>query len=116
MLCISTLFIGAGLIHSMIVKDFSWFQRIGSIIVGIGILLLARSSLINQALLIQVKMADSPFYSNDPEHYKYIGEEVPKHIIEDVQSRTAINKYGPIITLIGTFIWGYGDLLNRVFF
>jgi hypothetical protein len=105
-----------GFAHSFIIKDFQWFQRIGSILVCIGILLLARPSFVNQPLLLPVKKLDSPYDSNDPEHYKYIGEPIPEPVVEDVKNRNAVNKYGPIITSFGTVIWGYGDLLGKLFY
>ncbi len=116
MVCISISLFLIGFLHSVIVKDFIWFQRIGAIIVCVGILLLSRPSLINQSLLSEVGMANSPFNSNDPEHYKFIGEPVPEIVSEDSKSRIAVNKLGPLITFIGTVIWGYGDLINRLCF
>jgi hypothetical protein len=104
-----------GIVHSILAKDFVWFQRTGSLIVCIGIMLLARPALTNQGLLVPVKMADSPYNSNDPEHYNYIGETIPEAVIQDVKNRTAVNNLGPWITFIGTFIWGYGDILNSIF-
>ena len=112
MICAVIVLFLIGIIHSLIVKNFTWFQRIGSIIVGIGIILLSRPVIIKQSLLIEIKMSDSPYTSNDPRHYEYTGEQVPKAVNEDVKNRKAVYVQGPIITLVGTFIWGYGDLLN----
>lgn len=116
MALISILCALAGIAQSIVFSDFSWFQRSGCLLVCIGILLLVRPSLVNQSLLVAIKKIDSPFDSNDPKHYQYLGEEVPSVVIEDEANRKAVNKYGPFITFAGTLIWGYGDLVNRILY
>ena len=99
------LFFLIGLIQSYLAKDFTWLQRIGSFIVGIGIILLSRPSIVRQPLLLPVKMADSDYHSNEPDHYKAVNEPVPEVVKVDVKNRVAVNILGPIITFGGTILW-----------
>ena len=110
---IAFLFALIGLVQSIYLQDFIWFSRIGSMVVGVGIVLLARPSIVNEDLLPNVQSADTLFNLNSQEHFKALGETVPDYVINDLASRNAIGVIGPIITLLGTFIWGYGDLFNH---
>ena len=103
-----------GSIVGYLSKDFLWFARFGSIIIWVGILFLARTAFTGD-LLPHIKMADSPFYSNQIEHYKYVKKKIPPIIQIDIKARKAVNIYGPLVTFMGTIIWGFGDLLNCIF-
>jgi hypothetical protein len=96
-------------------RDFSWFARSGSIITCIGIIIISRPSIIVQDILDSVKMADTGLLSNDPEHYRRLGEPIPDCVIEDGKSRKAVGILGPIVIFAGTLIWGFADLLNLLF-
>ncbi len=102
----------AGIVQSIIYKDFIWFLRSGSIIVGIGIVLLARTYLVKKDLLLDITSSETPYNVNSPEHFKALNQSVPDYVKNDLASRAAIGLYGPCISFIGTIIWGYGDLLN----
>ena len=86
------------------------FSRSGAIVTAVGLVLLSRDKIVGQDLRQPISMADSPFRSTDPDHYKAIGEAVPDWVRQDVKSRIAIGRYGPIVSVIGTLIWGFGDL------
>ncbi len=102
----------AGFLQSLILKDFIWLQRAGSLIVGIGLIFLSRTSIINIDLHSPILSADTQKNLFGKEHYLQINESIPDFVKVDIESRKATGIYGPIITLIGTIIWGYADLLN----
>jgi hypothetical protein len=114
MTAMATLVAVIGFVQSIYLKDFIWFSRSGSIIVGLGIVLLARTSIVKKDLLLNVTSSDTPFNLNSPEHFKALGEPVPDYVKNDLASRSAIGVVGPLISFIGTIIWGYGDLLNHL--
>jgi hypothetical protein len=99
---------------SVCARDFGWFARFGSLITFIGIIVLNRPSLVGQDILLDVTMADTGLGSTNPEHYRRVNEPVPPAVIQDQLSRSAVGRRGPAITLAGTVIWGFGDILNLV--
>jgi hypothetical protein len=103
-----------GIGQSIVLKDFAWFQRSGSLIVGVGIVLLARTFIVGKDLLLYIKSAETPYNINSEEHFKFLSQPTPEYIKNDLASRIAIGWIGPLISFIGTVIWGYGDLLNRL--
>jgi len=103
-----------GVIISICLSDFSWFARFGALITGIGIVVLNRPAIIRQDILMNIKMSTG-LSSLDPEHYRRVNEPVPDAVVEDRRSRDAVSLFGPVITLTGTVIWGFGDLLNCFF-
>ncbi len=104
-----------GIFLSICVHDFKWFERFGSMIMCVGILLLNRPNIVRQDILPDVKMAETGLSSHDPQHYHRVNEPIPPAVAEDQKSRNAVGIFGPWITLIGTIIWGFGNLLNLVF-
>ena len=114
MITASIIIVIINILLSFIYKDFIWFQRCGSIIVGIGIILLARTYIVKRDLLLDITSSETNYNKNSPEHFKELNQPVPKYVKEDLSSRAAIGFYGPCISFIGTIIWGYGDLLNNL--
>ena len=104
-----------GLLAGYTEKDFMWFARSGSLVVAIGILLISRTSFTGRDLLTPIIGAGTEVNVNSPDHFKKLGEPVPKYVLTDVEARNAIGKLGPLVTFAGTIIWGFGDLLNKVF-
>ncbi len=101
-----------GIIQSLILKDFIWFSRSGSLIVAIGIILLSRTFIIGKDILLSIENADTSENLNSPEYFLERNIEVLDYVKNDILSRIAIGRLGPIVSSIGTIVWGYGDLLN----
>jgi len=99
-----------GFLWAWEVRSGGPFSRSGAIVTAVGLFLLSRDKIVGQDLGLPVYMAESPFRNIDPDHYESIGEAVPDWVREDVKSRIAIGRYGPIVSVIGTLIWGFGDL------
>ena len=84
--------------------------------VAIGIGLLARASITGVDPRPDIISAETNLNVRLPEHYQELGEPVPQWVIEDQRTRRAIGEVGPLITLAGTLIWGYGDVLMKCLF
>jgi hypothetical protein len=102
-----------GVLISICLSDFSWLTRFGALVTFIGIVVLNRPVIIRRDILPHVKMTTG-LSSLDPGHYRLVNEPVPDAVVEDRRSRNAV-RVGILITLMGTVIWGFGDLLNCLF-
>jgi len=115
MVLLASLFIIIGLVLASSFRDFMWFARFGSLVVGVGVVLISRPTIIGKDIKNDVIMAETGRSCLDPEHYAKLGQPVPDWLTEDLKSRRAVGIWGPIVTFTGTVVWGFGDLLNKVF-
>lgn len=81
---------------SMTISEPHWFQRSGSIVVLLGVLMAAR----------RVVRLGKNYQDEDWN----LPDETPegKRVLLDQRSEFII---GPIVAVIGTVVWGFGDLL-----
>lgn len=93
-LAISVLF--GNYYYSAAANEPHWFQRSGSIVVLLGVLIAARR-IIRLGKNYQNEDWNLPDKSSEG-----------KRVLLDQRSEFII---GPIIAVIGTVVWGYGDLL-----
>lgn len=114
MLTLAILLALSGLLVGYLLMDFSWFARFGALVVTVGITLLSRASVIREDVIAHVIQSNTGLSQLNPDHYKMIGDPTPEWVHEDLRTRTAIGVWGPLVTFIGTLIWGFGDLLNRL--
>lgn len=112
MLTLAILLALSGLLVGYWVKDFTWFARFGALVVAVGITLLSRASVIREDIIARVLQSETGLSQLNPDHYKMIGKPIPEWVHEDQRTRTAVGMWGPLVTLSGTLIWGFGDLLN----
>lgn len=111
---LATLLAIGGLSLSLTAHDFTWFSRSGALVVAVGITLLSRASVIREDILTHVIEGETGLSRLDPEHYRQVGELVPDWVHEDRRTRAAVGFWGPFVSFMGTLIWGFGDLLNRL--
>lgn len=114
MMIIAALLAIAGFLVGYLLKDFAWFSRFGALVVAVGITLLSRASVIREDIRTHVLQAETGLSHLNPEHYEQIGEPTPRWVREDQQTRAAVGVWGPLVSFAGTFIWAFGDLLNRL--
>ena len=83
-------------VASIITNEAHWFQRSGSVVVLLGVLIVARRI---------IRLGD-----NHQDEDWNLPDDSPegKRVLLDQRSEYII---GPIIAVIGTIVWGYGDLL-----
>ena len=88
------------LVASYTTRNWDWFARSGSIVTMVGIILSVRPIL----RIEEQKTQDNGSILGD----------TPKEIVEDRQLKLdVLGLYiGNFMTVVGTLIWGYGDLLG----
>ena len=96
----------SGAALSMKLDDWSWFSRAGALLVINGIILTSRQIIdhIQRLKLHQIppqRHSKRDWASND----KY-------HLIHDDEKLWQSEKHGLYMLITGTFVWGFGDLLN----
>ena len=81
--------------YSTLTSETHWFQRSGSIVVLLGVLIIAR-----RVIRLGKNYQDEDWNLPDesPEGKKVLLDQRSEFII------------GPIVAVIGTLVWGYGDL------
>ncbi len=104
--------LGFGFVGSVMSSDWQWFSRSGSIVVVIGILLTSQQLLENMSRLRnrrdtkQVKPAMHDWAKGDPRY------DITRNHEEETW---AAESSGFFLLIIGTLVWGLGDLLGLVF-
>ena len=88
--------LGGSLYYSIVTSEAHWFQKSGSIVVLLGILILARRVI---RLGKDYQNEDWNLPDGTPEGKRVLLDEWSEYII------------GPTVAGIGTVVWGYGDLL-----
>ena len=114
MLALAVVIISVGIVAGVIKHDFMWFARSGALVVAVGIALLSRSSVAGLEPKFRVKMDETGLSMIDHEYWKKRNQEVPQWVLDDEKMRFAVGVLGPAVSLLGTIIWGFGDLLNAV--
>jgi hypothetical protein len=115
MLWLTVLSLVAGLLLSVIFKNFDWLSRFSALVICWGILLLARPSFSGIEIGVDVYAADANMSLDDPEYYKQKGEPVPVWAVDRANSRRATGVWGPLACFVGTLTNGFASLLNGLF-
>lgn len=105
-----------GTILSVTYKDFGWLSRFGALIVGVGVVALSRTFILGRDLLDHVGdgVDGTNLNLNGPEYYHAMGKPVPDYVAEDLRSRFAMGVLGPVLSILGSIIWGFADLINNL--
>ena len=114
MLILASLLVFGGLTLGCGLKDFTWFARFGALVVATGITLLSRASIVREDIIAHVLQDNTGLSQLDPQHYKKLGQPMPEWVHEDQRTRMAVGVWGPLLSFVGTLIWGFGDLLNKL--
>ncbi|MBP6397833.1 MAG: hypothetical protein KA340_08130 [Saprospiraceae bacterium] len=100
-----------GFICSISKHEPEIFQRFGSLVIGMGFLFFSRTVFRNEHFLTYIGDSETSENLNSIEYYKKRGLEVPQYVENDNLNRKTVNIYAPIVSIIGTFISGYGDFI-----
>jgi hypothetical protein len=114
MLSLATSLALGGFLLGYELHDFTWFSRSGSLVVSVGITLLARATIVHEDIQGHVIQEQTGLSHLNPEHYKQLKEPIPEWVRLNKRTRSAVGVWGPLTTFIGTIIWGFGDLLNNL--
>jgi hypothetical protein len=89
--------------------DWMWFARSGAILTALGLVLASRKILIARAdlvaLLADMERADGAERTARLESFKRLQRDLDRQVME---------KAGFGLLVVGTLIWGFGDLLGRL--
>ena len=101
---IPTCAISASLIASLITEEWHWFGRSGAIVTMAGVILSVRP-VVRRGFNEWLKQQDEIDYGS-------LDDNTAKEIEEKRQVRLDLiaSYIGMFMTMIGTLIWGYGDL------
>jgi Na+-transporting methylmalonyl-CoA/oxaloacetate decarboxylase gamma subunit len=103
-----SLLIGSvSLINSFVQQDFTWFQRSGSLITILGLAHIQRFGRLNPGVQAEIEQHHS---ADDQAELDNLFDVCRAR----VQDRASI--IAGAISLPGTLIWGYGDLLGCLFY
>lgn len=87
-----------------------WLARSGAIVVAMGVFLMANAQL-NGVDIADVWDDNFEYKIDDPKYYLSLGEPIPDWVAKHQSARLALEVLGPTVTLVGTVIWGFGDLM-----
>ena len=104
-----------GFAASFLWSDFACFARSGALIVAIGIALVSRTAITGKDLGPLVVKPTTGLTHLNSEHYRQAGEPMPEWLPGELRAWQAVGFLGPLVSFIGTVIWGFGDLLNAPF-
>jgi hypothetical protein len=89
--------------------DWTWFARSGAIITALGLVLASRKVLIARAdllaLLADMERADGTERTARLASFKRLQRDLDRQVME---------KAGFALLILGTLVWGFGDLIGRV--
>ncbi len=95
-----------GMVLSVELGDWNWFSRCGSLVVVNGIILTSHQIIEHMQHLGRQQRRDSmvnrDWASDDKQHFLH----------DDHEMRWRSEKYGLYMLIVGTLVWGFGDLLN----
>lgn len=100
-----------GALASSKLHQSMWLARSGSITVCMGLFLLTNAQL-NGVYLVDVWNESAEFKEDDPRYYKQQGLPIPEWVTNHWSARQAVEFWGPLMTLVGTVVWGFGDLIQ----
>jgi hypothetical protein len=99
---------GFSLYHSLTTNEFAWFSRSGSIITVLGIMLTIKHNIFSESRDIKSVVKEKNHYAN----YSQCEKSDEYKVLEDRAKIIIRDEYlGAALTIVGTAIWGYGDLL-----
>jgi hypothetical protein len=102
-----------GCLTSIQFDDWSWFSRSGSLVVVIGIILTSSQILDHIHLLKLRELNHSGDFNRD-----WASEERKQTLLESRFNEEATwtnERSGFLMLIAGTIIWGFGDLVGRLF-
>ena len=89
--------------------DWTWFARSGAIITALGLVLASRKVLIARAdllaLLADMERADGTERTARLASFKRLQRDLDRQVME---------KAGFALLILGTLVWGFGDLIGRL--
>lgn len=99
--------VAAGIVLSINLGDWTWFSRSGSLVVVNGIILTSHQIILHMQNLSPYQGQKASQFNKD-----WAKEEKHTFIHDDHEYRWKSEKNGLYMLIIGTLIWGFGDIFN----
>jgi hypothetical protein len=101
--------LGAAVWLSAATGDWTWLARSGAILTALGLVLASRKILIARndllSLLHEMEKADGTQRTARLASFKQLQRDIDRQVLE---------KAGFALLILGTLIWGFGDLVGRL--
>jgi hypothetical protein len=98
-----------GIWLSVATGDWMWFARSGAVLTALGLVLASRKVLIARAdlvaLLADMERTDGAERTARLESFKRLQRDLDRQVME---------KAGFGLLILGTLVWGFGDLIGRL--
>ena len=94
-----------GVVPGLVFCDWIWVARCGSLVVVNGLILTSHQIIEHMQHLGRQQRRDSMVnrdWASDEKH----------HFLHDHELRWRSEKYGLYMLIVGTLVWGFGDLIN----
>jgi hypothetical protein len=108
-LAAAALSLAAGLWASIATADWTWFARTGAVLTALGLVLASRKILIARAdlvaLLADMERVDGAERTVRLESFRRLQRDLDRQVME---------KAGFGLLVLGTLVWGFGDLPGRL--
>jgi hypothetical protein len=105
----SLLTMAAGAALSFASNDWTWFARSGAVLTALGLVLTSRKVLIARAdllaLLADMERVDGAERTVRLESFKRLQRDLDRQVME---------RAGFALLVLGTLVWGFGDLIGRL--
>lgn len=105
---IAFLLLLAGAAISLRFSDWQWFARSGSLVVLTGIILTSQQIIEHMRQLTRMQRNVDRHCNRD-----WARDEKHATLYDDHEARWASERCGLYLLIIGTFVWGFGDLLGK---
>lgn len=100
--------LAASLVGSALTEESHWFARSGAVVTVLGLLLTIKHNVLSSSRDINAIVAEKRHYAyfapdkDSPVHQKDL--QMARHIMRD-------EYLGLAFTVVGTVVWGYGDIV-----
>lgn len=94
-----------GIVMSLIYSDWFWFSRFGSLITVAGLLLISSPSFVKGIYLSNASCFG--LGGQDEDGNTMVTNEEDRKLGSKIFS-------GIVVTIVGTLIWGFGDLIGKL--